>query len=103
MDWDCLEALWEHYFAEDAEHCTDKPILMLSSWKNNTDINSNKFCEILLEKLGLPMLCLALPETMALFSSGRTTGVVTNVGYDSCLTVTVIEGLSNTDLLELLY
>ncbi|XP_063695414.1 actin-2-like [Bolinopsis microptera] len=89
-DWDCLEALWEKFLLENKVDCSEQPVVMLSAISNNSAASTRKFCEISFEKFGFKKLCIAAPETMALVASGKDMAVVTNIGYDNCVSVPTI-------------
>ena len=90
QDWDCLEALWEKFLLENKVDCSEQPVVMLSAISNNCAASTRRFCEISFEKFGFKKLCIAAPETMALVASGRDMAVVTNIGYDYCVSVPTI-------------
>lgn len=95
VDWDCLEELWAFVFEHELQMDKEvvKNVLMIASLLNNTSSDKEHFCQILFEKFGFENVCLRYQEAMALMGAGRTTGVVTNIGYESSCNVPIIEGV----------
>ena len=95
QNWDCLEALWENFIVEKEVDCSEKPIILMSAMSNNCATSTSKFCELAFEKFGFDKLCISTPEPMALLGTGRFTGVVTNIGYDYCVSRPIVNALNS--------
>ena len=54
--------------------------------------NREKLAEILFEGLGIPSLYISQSPVLSLYSSGRTTGTVIEMGYETCHTAPIFEG-----------
>eukprot|EP00659_Diplonema_papillatum_P004696 gene4696-7209_t len=54
--------------------------------------NREKMCELLFESIGVPSLYISQSPSLALFSAGRTTGTVVELGFGMCHTSPVFEG-----------
>ena len=66
-----------------------EPVLTdLTSAKENRE----KITEILFESLGIPSLYISQAPVLSLYSSGRTTGMVIEMGYGTCHTAPIFEG-----------
>eukprot|EP01060_Flectonema_neradi_P008994 TRINITY_DN16437_c0_g1_i3.p1 TRINITY_DN16437_c0_g1~~TRINITY_DN16437_c0_g1_i3.p1 ORF type:complete len:421 (+),score=84.82 TRINITY_DN16437_c0_g1_i3:68-1330(+) len=66
-----------------------EPVLTdLTSAKENRE----KITEILFESLGIPSLYISQAPVLSLYSSGRTTGMVVEMGYGTCHTAPIFEG-----------
>jgi len=90
--WDDLEKIWHHTFynelrCEPSEHsllCTESPL--------NPKGNREKMTEIMFETFSVQSFYVAIQAVLALYSSGRTTGVVFDTGDGVSHTVPIYEG-----------
>lgn len=91
--WDDLELLWDHTFdlldAEPAAH----PVL-LTEPPLNPHKNRERMIEIMFEKYTVPAAHISIQAVLALYASGRTTGIVLDCGDGVSHTVPVYEGFS---------
>merc|ERR1712137_238606 len=91
--WDDLELLWDHTFdmlnAEPAAH----PVL-LTEPPLNPNSNRERMMEIMFEKYRVPASYISIQAVLALYASGRTTGVVLDCGDGVSHVVPVYEGFS---------
>jgi len=91
--WDDLELLWDHTFdmlnAEPAAH----PVL-LTEPPLNPNANRERMIEIMFEKYRVPAAYISIQAVLALYASGRTTGVVLDCGDGVSHVVPVYEGFS---------
>lgn len=93
-DWDALQKIWDHIF----KNClnvdpTQYPVLMtcppMADKEMQTEIARRMF-----KHFNVPALCLCNASVLSLFSTGRTTGVVLEVGEGVTYSVPVYEGFS---------
>mmetsp|Transcript_28909 Transcript_28909/g.49388 ORF Transcript_28909/g.49388 Transcript_28909/m.49388 type:complete len:369 (-) Transcript_28909:75-1181(-) len=91
--WDDLELLWDHTFelldAEPEAH----PIL-LTEPPLNPRKNRERMMEIMFEKYKVPACHISIQAVLALYASGRTTGIVLDCGDGVSHCVPVYEGYS---------
>nr|QGN00893.1 ActL3 [Drosophila azteca] len=91
-DWDGVEKIWEH-----ALHTklgispTEHPILLMEAARTTT-ASREKATQIMFETLEVPALYVANQQVMALYSSGRSTGIVLDIGDVSSHAVPIYEG-----------
>lgn len=91
--WDDLELLWDHtYDLLDAESSVH-PVL-LTEPPLNPHKNREKMIEIMFEKYRVPAAHISIQAVLALYASGRTTGIVLDCGDGVSHTVPVYEGFS---------
>jgi actin-related protein len=57
----------------------DHPVMMTEA-PLNPKVNREKMTEIMFEKFNVPQFYLAIQQVLALFASGRTTGLVVDSG-----------------------
>ena len=91
--WDDLELLWDHTYdlleAESSAH----PVL-LTEPPLNPHANRERMVEIMFEKYRVPAAHISIQAVLALYASGRTTGIVLDCGDGVSHTVPVYEGYS---------
>ena len=98
--WDDMEQIWGHIFnnilyVNPQEH----PILLTESPINHK-VNREKTAEIMFETFEVPAMYTAIPPVLALLASGRTTGVVLDLGHGASHTVPIYEGYTIPRALE---
>mmetsp|Transcript_3900 Transcript_3900/g.7756 ORF Transcript_3900/g.7756 Transcript_3900/m.7756 type:complete len:394 (-) Transcript_3900:16-1197(-) len=93
--WDAMEVLWEHIYSK---HCLnakqeEHPVLLTEAPLNPRS-NRIQMAEVWYETLRAPALHWTAPAVLSLYASGRTTGVVLDVGEGVTHAVPVYEGLA---------
>jgi len=93
--WDAMEALWEHLYSKPNINvkAEDHPVLLTEAPLNPCH-NRDKVAEIFFETFRAPALFFAPPAVLSLYASGRTTGVVLDVGEGVTHAVPVYEGFA---------
>ncbi|KAJ1168885.1 hypothetical protein NDU88_000797 [Pleurodeles waltl] len=100
VDWDAVEILWHYIF-----YCclkmdpTTHPILVTDS-PSSPPTNRELTAELLFECFGVPALHVAHTCVLALFSCGRTSGLVVDGGDGASLTCPVMDGYTLTHALH---
>nr|XP_033777898.1 actin-85C-like [Geotrypetes seraphini] len=90
--WDDMEKIWRHvYDCELRMNPSDRPVLMTEAPLNPLQ-NREKMTEIMFEGFKVPAIYVAVQATLALYASGRTTGLVMDSGDGVTHTVPVYEG-----------
>ena len=92
QDWDDVEKIWEHIFFEGLDVDPENQPVLLTEAPLNPLKNREKMAEIMFETFGVPALNIALQAVLALYASGRTTGVVLDCGEGVTHVVPVVEG-----------
>ena len=94
-NWDDTEAIWfsifighEHLRAAPEEH----PILFTESVASPPE-NREKMAQVMFEHFNVPALAIRTTAELALFASGRKTGVVVEFGYDVTHVVPIHSGV----------
>lgn len=96
-DYDNIEALWNYTFFEQLKIeptnygviVTESPLLELE--------HRNKLAQIMFEQFNVKSFFIANSPSMALLSIGQQNGVVADMGYDSALISSVIDGIVVND------
>lgn len=93
--WDAMERLWEHVYAKNNLNATidDHPVLLTEA-PLNPRTNRDKTAEIFFETFRSPAMFFTPPSVLSLYASGRTTGVVLDVGEGVTHAVPVYEGFA---------
>jgi len=91
--WEDMERLWEHVFSRENLHtpASEHPLL-LTEVPFAPQLHRDRSAEILFETMRVPALHHAIPAVLSLYASGRTTGVVLDVGHGCAHAVPVYEG-----------
>jgi actin len=93
-NWDDLETLWAHaVYNELRIDPTELPFLLTEA-PFNPKKNREKMVEIMFEKFNVPATYVAVQAVLALYASGRTTGVVLDIGDGVSHTVPIYEGFA---------
>lgn len=91
-DWDDMEKIWNYTFENELSvNPSDYPVLLTEA-PFNPKSNKEKMTQIMFETFATPAVFIANPGVLALFASGRTTGIAIDSGDGVSLTVPVYEG-----------
>ena len=87
-----MEKLWHHVFYDELQVAPEEHDLLLSEppfTSRSTDTllhdGDEKLCEVLYEHFGVRALYVSKAAVLALYQSGRTTGLVVDCGADRCV------------------
>jgi actin-related protein len=87
-NWECMEKIWHHTFYNALKVSPEEhPVLMTDSTLK-PKLYREKMTEIMFETFNVPAFHVALQATLALYSTGRATGlVVVKVKHYAVLTM----------------
>jgi centractin len=91
--WGDMEAVWAHTFDELKVKPEAHPILLTEA-PLNPRRNREKSAEIFFETFNVPALFVSLQAVLSLYASGRTTGVILDVGDGVAHSVPIFEGFA---------
>lgn len=89
-DWDEMEKLWHYIFFHELRTCTNSPVLLAEPQINPSE-KREKMMELLLETFGIPATFVALQGSLALCSTGKTAGLVIDIGDSICNAIPIYE------------
>lgn len=98
-NWDDMELIWDHTFEMMDADPTQHGILLTEAPLNPLR-NREKMTEIMFEKYRVPAMYIAIQAVLALYASGRTTGIVLDCGDGVSHTVPIYEGYSMPAAIE---
>ncbi|CAL8068464.1 unnamed protein product [Orchesella dallaii] len=91
-NWDDMEAVWAHLFQNELKVKPEEFAMLLTEAPLNAPENRKKMGEIFFEKFNTPALFFCLPSVLALYSTGRKTGLVLDSGEEVTCAVPVVDG-----------
>ncbi|KAJ3431278.1 actin-7-related [Anaeramoeba flamelloides] len=94
VDWENMERIWNYLFLDKMKHDPNEYNFLITKKRQTPKSNDETIAEIVFETYGVKAMYLAYDTILSLYSSGRTTGCVLDVG-DGCITIEAIyEGFS---------
>ena len=92
VNWEEMENLWRHVLTKVMAINNEEHPLLLTEAPFNSTTNRERMTEIVFETLKTPSFYVAVQPVLALYASGRTTGVVIDAGEDVTHVVSIYEG-----------
>ena len=96
-NWNDMETLWRHTFYEELRVSPEEHSVLLTETPLNPRANREKMTQIMFETFNVPFLHICSSPLLALFGSGRDTGLVIDSGERVTHTVPVFKGLTLTE------
>ncbi|KAJ5070114.1 actin [Anaeramoeba ignava] len=91
-NWDDMEKIWHHTFYNKLRVAVEEHPVLLTEPPLNPKANREKLTQIMFETFGIPAMYLGMTSTLAIYSSGRTTGVTVEIGDGVSHSVPIYEG-----------
>lgn len=93
-NWDDMERVWAHLYRQELQTRAEEHPLLITEAPLNPRTNREKMCQVLFELFNVPCMYIAIQAVLSLYASGRTTGVVIDIGDGVSHIVPVYEGFA---------
>ena len=91
-DWEDMEKIWHHIFFNELRVEPSEHAVILTEHPVGPKANRERMIQVMFETFNVPDFYIALGPVLALYASGRTTGIVLDSGYDRTHAVPIFEG-----------
>jgi len=95
-NWDDMEILWRYIFDYELRVLPEEHPMLLTEPPLNPKPNREKMTQIMFETFNVPALYISMQAALALYASGRTTGLVVDSGEGVTHAVPIYEGVPLT-------
>lgn len=97
-NWDDMEKVWHHIFAEHLQITPEEHAIILTETPRHYHLkNREKTLEYMFERFHAPAFYLANQAALSLYASGRNTGIVLDSGYEVTHSIPVLQGIVQID------
>ncbi|GJP40591.1 hypothetical protein CLOM_g254 [Closterium sp. NIES-68] len=94
--WDGMESIWQHTFHELGVMVEERPVLLTEA-PLNSEADREKMAQMMFETFYVPSMSVVTQAALSLYASGRTTGLVLDLGEGVSHAVPIYEGQALTD------
>lgn len=92
QDWDDMERIWHHTFYNALRVQPTEQAVLLTEAALNPKVNRERMTQIMFEVFYTPALYVSTQAVLSLYASGRTTGIVADIGDGVTHIVPIYEG-----------
>lgn len=91
-DWDAMEHIWQHCYLEQMKIDSNEHPLLTPFYPDDSKIEKENTAMVFFETFSVPGYCCMPGAVLALYGSGKTTGLVIDSGEDVTSVVPVADG-----------
>eukprot|EP00938_MAST-03A_sp_MAST-3A-sp1_P003660 g3660.t1 len=91
-DWDDMERVWHYTFFEALKVPPEEHPALLTDAPRTSGNDRERMLSTMIETFGVPSVSIVSQAVTALYSSGRTSGCVVDMGYQKSFAVPIFEG-----------
>ncbi|XP_054435106.1 actin-like protein 7A [Pteronotus mesoamericanus] len=92
VDWDSVQAIWEYLFHQEMKIAPEEHAVLVSDPPLSPHTNRERYAEMLFETFRTPAMHIAYQSRLSMYSYGRTSGLVVEVGHGVSYVVPIYEG-----------
>ncbi|XP_008585419.1 PREDICTED: actin-like protein 7A [Galeopterus variegatus] len=92
VDWDTVQDIWEYLFRQEMNIAPEEHAVLVSDPPLSPHTNREKYAEMLFETFNTPAMHIAYQSRLSMYSYGRTSGLVVEVGHGVSYVVPIYEG-----------
>ena len=102
QDWDALERLWQHIFVHKLRvtSASEAPPLVYTDCPTSPDSARERMAELLFEKFDVPAFFVGYQSVMSVYSAGRVSSIVVDIGHGVSHSMAVHEGFAYPHTVE---
>ena len=93
-NWDDMEKIWHHTFYNELRVAPEEHPVLFSEASRTPNSSREKTTQIVFETFDAPAFYLSVAATLALYATGRTSGLVLDCGSSMTQTVPIFEGFN---------
>lgn len=91
-NWDDIEKIWHHTFYTELKVQPEEHNVMLTEVPLNNKFSKERTAHMMFEQFNVPGFYLSQTAILTLYSTGKTTGIIVDLGHGSSYFVPVFEG-----------
>ncbi|KAJ3000454.1 Actin-2 [Globomyces sp. JEL0801] len=93
-NWADMERIWQHIYTEELNILSEEHPVLLTEAPLNSKANRDQSAQVFFETFNVPAIYFSIQAVLSLYASGRTTGLVLDIGDGVTHTVPVYEGFA---------